>query len=110
MIICTAVNTSGTRPAFRIINSYRFVEKFFSIKTAIDDFCYPEILFITYGYGEPNRNQVFEYNNYLANMRERELKQTFILSIKKVDGFCVPLIPITGTTINDISKITDQWK
>jgi len=105
-----SIDTNQEKPTFHIINSYRFVEEFFSTKRVIDDFCYYDILFIAYGYDEPNKNQVFEYNNYIANMRALENKRTFILSIKKTDGFCVPLIPITGTTINDIPKIISQWK
>jgi len=92
------------------INAYRFVEEFFSRKTAIEDYCESSSVFITFGYGEPNKNQTFEYNNYLAKMRAKESKKTFILSLEKTNGFCVPLIPITGTTINDIPKITSQWK
>jgi hypothetical protein len=110
VLIDIFTDTDQEQPTFHIINSYCLVEEFFSMKRAIKNFCHPDILLITHGYSEPNKNQVFEHNNYLANMRANELKRTFILSIKKVDGFCVPLIPITGTTINDIPKIISQWK
>jgi hypothetical protein len=110
VIIDILTDSDQRQPTFYIINSFRLVEEFFSKNRAIEGLCYPDALFITHGYSEPNKKQVFEYNNYLANMRALENKRTFILSKIKDDGFCIPLIPITGKTINDIPKIISQWR
>ena len=108
-----------------IENAYRFVEKTFSDEPDLSPYCSTDFLFIIFGESEPKHSYNFEVSNYIAKRRARKMKRTFILSLKSdneiekqykkknediIEKFCVPLIPLNGTTIKSISEITSQWK